>query len=89
MAQGLAGALPGAGGEYLNRGGPGGSRARSPASGHKAFTSGPPGPSYPGTPETPNRLQTSAPGDKIYRYIYIIKRSPKWGRGTGQPGPSQ
>lgn len=87
VAWSLAGALPGAGEQCLNRGGSGGSRARSPASGHKAFTSGPPGPSYPGTPETPNQLEASAPGDKIYRYIYIIKRSPKWGRGAGSLGP--
>lgn len=26
---------------------------------------------------------------KIYRYIYIIKKTPKWGRGIRQPGPSQ
>lgn len=42
-------------------------------------------------PRPPNESQASAPHRIKYTdiYIYSIKRSPKWGRGTRQPGPSQ
>ena len=85
-ARGPAGALPGAGGtgEGLEGAGPGpqlqGTK-HSPLDHLVPLTLG------HWKPPTDYRPQHQ--GDKIYRYIYIIKRSPKWGRGTGQPGPSQ
>lgn len=37
--------------------------------------------------QPPRRLQVLAPRCKIYRYIYIIKKYPKSGRGSRQPQP--